>query len=312
MLVNPLVLDTAHLNLVRVNTNNSACKCANRVRHCTNCRSDDEHLKARCVPRLHGEHGLHSSKRKECEARKHTCNHKQGMIRHVREGKGKDAVSKEREESKKDEGAEGNEAFEPRVFVAGRDLETQFLNHHHVNKEVAVVSHEVNYQLSVRLGHTTHLVKLHHLLLLALWVVVELPVLALAFLQNKFELCTRRKGVTKTHRQSISELGAPTENEDSLHAERATGGTRDNGKGRQNAVEAAENHALNEVALALVAILVVLSLGGRSSLVSLARKIGIMAGIGVASQGEIAVRTSGAIAAHKRRLLRGHGEGHAR
>ena len=113
---------------------------------------------------------------------------------------------------------------------------------------------DAHHDLGVLLRHAALLVDLHHLLDLALLVILQLPRLALALLHDAVVLGLGGERVAHAHGESVREHVRKAEDENDVRAKPAAGGAGDDGEGRDDAVQPAVHHGLDPVARLVVAL----------------------------------------------------------
>mmetsp|Transcript_113120 Transcript_113120/g.365584 ORF Transcript_113120/g.365584 Transcript_113120/m.365584 type:complete len:350 (+) Transcript_113120:200-1249(+) len=165
-------------------------------------------------------------------------------------------------EAQQGDGAEHHERCEHHQALLRRTLphvrrqQAQLLHHHVVHEEVLVLGQDLDHSASVLFADALRLVDLHHLLHLALGVVLQLPLLAPPLAQGILHLRLARGVLAEAHGEGVCDHVREAHDQHLHRREIGADGPREHGEGRDDAVEASEHQGLHHAAVQRLQLLV--------------------------------------------------------
>ena len=117
-----------------------------------------------------------------------------------------------------------------------------------LEEKVFVLAHHLDDGLGILLRHAALHVQLHHLALLALRVIIQLPLLALVLRARVLELRLAAEVIAEAHREPVRDQVGESHEEDHVGAQGPADRGCDDGEGGDDAVQTAENETLDVLA----------------------------------------------------------------
>mmetsp|Transcript_107193 Transcript_107193/g.284202 ORF Transcript_107193/g.284202 Transcript_107193/m.284202 type:complete len:351 (+) Transcript_107193:409-1461(+) len=158
-------------------------------------------------------------------------------------------------EAQQGDGAEHHERCEHHQALLRRTLphvrrqQAQLLHHHVVHEEVLVLGHDRDHPARVFFADALLLVDLHHLLHLALGVVLQLPLLAPPLAQGILHLRLARGVLAEAHGEAVGDEVAEAHDQHLRRREVGADGAGHDREGGDDAVQATEDHGLHHTAV---------------------------------------------------------------